>query len=108
MKVGENTMKLLQIENNQGFFLDEKSDRLPVHELDKKQLLWLVNQTLDDSIEIEFDEYDVDKLRNQAHQIVYKSVYEKLIALRERRREFVDTSERLYLADYEKYRQDAT
>ena len=101
-------MKLLQIENNQGFFLDNEGNFLPVHELDKKQLVWLVNQTLDDSIEIEFDEYDDGKLRNQAHQIVYKSVYEKLVALRERRREFVDKSERLYLVDYEKYREDAT
>ena len=101
-------MKLLQIEDNHGFFLTEEGDFSPVHELDKKRLLWLVNHTLDDSIEIEFDEYDDGKLRNQAHQIVYKSVYEKLVALRERRKEFVDTSERLYLADYEKYREDAT
>ena len=108
MKVEKNTMKLLQIENNQGFFLNEKGSLSPVHELDKKQLLWLVDQTLDDSIAIEFDEYDDGKLRNQAHQVVYKSVYEKLVALRERRREFVDTSERLYLADYEKYREDGT
>lgn len=100
-------MKLLQISNNQGFFLNEEGNHLPVHELDKKHLLWLVKQTLDDSIEIEFDEYDGDQLRNQAHQIVYKSVYEKLVALRDRRKEFVDTSERLYLADYEKYREDA-
>ena len=100
-------MKLLQIENNQGFFLNKEGKLSPVHELERKQLFWLVEQTLDDSIEVEFDEYDEGKLRNQAHQIVYKSVYEKLFDLRERRREFVDTSERLYLADYEKYREDA-
>jgi len=99
-------MKLLRIENNQGLFLDKEGKVSPVHTLGKKQLLWLVNQTLDDSVEVEYDDYDESQLRNQAHQIIYKSVYEKLVALRKRRKEFVDTSERLFLADYEKYRED--
>ena len=108
MKEGDDSMRLLRIENNQGFFLNDKGVLAPVHELDRIQLLRLVNLVLDDTTEIELDEYDDSKLRNQAHQIVYKSVYEKLADLRARRREFLDTSERLYLADYEKYREDST
>jgi len=102
-KEEENTMKLLKIENNQGFFLDDKDSYSPVNKLTKEQLLWLVKQTLSESNEIEFDEYNEDTLRNKAHQIVYKSVYRKLTALREGRKEFIDTSERLYLAEREKY-----
>jgi hypothetical protein len=105
MKTGESTMKLLQIDDNQGFFLDKNDKLLPVSKLDKNHLLWLVNQTLDANVEVTFDAFDPAKLRNQAHQIIYKSVYDKLTALREQRKDFVDTSERLYLTDYEKYRE---
>ena len=65
----------------------------------------MVNLTL--SKEVEFDEYDVEKILNQAHQIIYKSVYEKLSELSERKAEFVDQSERLFLQDYEKYKHGA-
>jgi hypothetical protein len=56
--------------------------------------------------EVEFDEYDVDKLKNKAHQIIYKSIVEKLQELKKRRKEHTDESERLYLAEYEKYRDE--
>ena len=56
--------------------------------------------------EIEFDEYNDEYLKNQAHQIIYKSVSEKLQGLRDRRQEFIDQSERLYLQEYEKYRDE--
>ena len=61
-----------------------------------------MNLTLDE--EVEFDEYNDTDLKNQAHQIVYKSVFEKLRELRERRKEFRDESERIYLQEYERYR----
>jgi hypothetical protein len=47
--------------------------------------------------------YDEEKLKNQAHQVVYKSIYSNLKALEDRRQEFIDESERLYLEDYKKY-----
>lgn len=95
-------MKLLKIENNLGHYLDESGNYETVDKLTKNQLLRLVNLTLDE--EVEFDEYDDSKIQNQAHQIVYKSVYEKLCDLKERKQEFTDESERLYLQEYEKYR----
>jgi len=98
-------MKLLQIDNSQGFFLDKDGQLVPINKLDKNHLLWLVDQSLDANVEVTFDIFDAEKLQNQAHQIIYKSVYDKLTALREQRKDFVDTSERLYLADYEKYRE---
>ena len=95
MKAGENTMKLLQIEQNQGSFLDKEGKFSPINMLDKNHLLWLVNQTLDANVEITFDPFDAEKLRNQAHQIIYKSVYAKLVALHAERKDFVDTSDAL-------------
>lgn len=97
-------MKLLKIEDNKGFFLRTEDKYLPLDELSKDDLLRLVSQTLEN--EVEFDLYDDDKLKNQAHQIIYKNVYEKLSALHARREEFFDESERLFLADYEKYKEE--
>ena len=97
-------MKLLKIEDNKGLFLKSEDDFLPVDELSKDDLLRLVSLSLEN--EVDFDEYDDDKLKNPAHQIVYKNVYEKLSALHARREEFFDESKRLYLADYEKYKED--
>jgi hypothetical protein len=60
-----------------------------------------MDKVLDSSGELE--PYDEEKLKNQAHQVVYKSIYSNLKALEDRRQEFIDESERLYLEDYKKY-----
>lgn len=98
-------MKLLKIESSQGLFLGENNEYLPVDKLTKEQLLRLVNLTLNE--EVEFDAYEIEKLLNHAHQIVYKSVYDKLSELSGRKAEFIDQSERLFLEDYEKYKHGA-
>jgi hypothetical protein len=56
---------------------------------------------------VEFDDYDEKAIKNQAHQIIYKSIVQKLRTLRDRRKEFIDESARLFLEDYEKYRDDS-
>ena len=95
-------MKALKIENSKGFFLTEGGKYETVDKVDKVILLKLVNAALEDSFE--FDEYDEENLRNQAHQIIYKSISEKLKDLHSRRNEFRDESERLFLDAYEKYK----
>jgi hypothetical protein len=47
-------------------------------------------------------------IKNQAHQLIYKSIAQKLGALRKRRQEFIDESARLFLTEYEKYRKDTS
>ncbi|MDD2582024.1 MAG: hypothetical protein PHR66_08535 [Desulfuromonadaceae bacterium] len=95
-------MKALKIEHNQGHFLTEENGYETVDKIDKVILLRLVNLALEDEFEI--DEYDEDVLRNQAHQIIYKSLSEKLNNLHQKRNQFRDESERLYLEEYEKYK----
>ncbi len=102
MAKGGRGMKLLKIENNQGFFLKEQSDYAPIDKITKDDLLRLVDLTLED--EACFDEFSEENVKNQAHQIIYKNIYEKLNGLKERRKEFMDKSDRLYLQEYEKYR----
>ena len=61
-------MMLLKIENNQGLFLGDSGEYLPIDKIDKERLLKLVGLALED--DAEFDEYDEEKLKNQAHQII--------------------------------------
>lgn len=102
MSIGEVGMKALKIENYQGHFLTEDDDYETVDKIDKAILLRLVNLALEDGFEI--DDYDGGELRNQAHQIIYKSISEKLNDLHQKRNQFRDESERLYLDEYEKYK----
>jgi len=95
-------MKALKIENNQGHFVTEAGDYETVDKIDKAVLLRLVNMALEDGFEI--DAFDEEKLKNQAHQIIYKSIGEKLTDLHQRRNQFRDESDRLYLEAYEKYK----
>ena len=104
---GKDAMKLLKIEGSQGYFLDENGDFETVDKLTKEDLLRLVDLTLEED-KVEFDEYDDETLKNQAHRIIYKSISEKLQGLGNRRQEFKDESERLYLQEYERYRDDVS
>lgn len=103
MKAGGAAMKLLKVENNFGHFLDKSGDFQPIDRITKEDLLNLVNLILYEDVEL--DEYDEKKIKNQAHQIVYKSIYEKLRGISERKQEFIDESERAYLAEYERYKE---
>lgn len=97
-------MKLLKIEDNLGHFLGVDSAFTPVDRITKEDLLRLVDLTL--TQHVEFDDYDGGAIKNQAHQILYRSIYEKLLGLRDRKQAFTDESERLYLQEYEKYRKE--
>lgn len=99
---GGNFMKLLKIKDHQGFYSVDGESFAPINKIDKNDLLKLVDQALED--DATYDEYSEELLKNQAHQIIYKSIYEKLKALSDSKDEFIDESERLYLKEYEKYR----
>ena len=94
-------MKLLRIGDSAGHYLNSQGEYSPIDKITKQDLLRLVNLTLAE--EVEFDQFDEEAIRNLAHRIIYKSVSEKLVGLRDRRQEFTDQSKRLYLQEYEKY-----
>lgn len=99
-------MKLLKISDNSGHYLLPDGSYVPMDKLTKEDLLRLVNLVLAGSVE--FDAYDEKLVKNQAHQIIYKSVYEKLKNISERREEFLDESARQYLKEYERYKPENT
>jgi hypothetical protein len=106
MKKGSVDMQLLKIDNNLGHFLDGSGGFQSIDRITKEELLRLVGLTLTE--EVEFDEYDEKRVKNQAHQIVYKSIFEKLRELKDRKEEFLDESARLYLAEHERYKDETS
>ena len=96
-------MKILKIENNQGYFSIDGSEYELIDKINKEALLALVNIALD--TEVEIDEYDDELIKNQAHQILYKNISEKIAKLNQERDDFKDDTERLFLPEYEKYKQ---
>jgi hypothetical protein len=96
-------MQLLRINENRGYFMKEGGGYEALDKLTKEDLLRLVEDTLTDP-QASFDEFQADALQNQAHQIIYRSVYGKLSELADRREEFTDEAERLYLEEYDRYR----
>lgn len=97
-------MKLLKTEDSKGYFYVSDEEYLPMDKLSKSALLKLVDLTLENDIEM--DEYDENEIKHQAHQVIYKSVFNKLNSLDNRKQEFIDESERMFLAEYEKYDSD--
>jgi hypothetical protein len=95
-------MKALKIESSQGYFLTEENTYETVDKIDKTILVRLVSLALEDCFDI--DQYDEIQLKNQAHQIIYKSISEKLNDLHQKRQQFSDESENLYKEEYEKYK----
>lgn len=94
-------MKLLKIEDNRGFYRTSDGQFKEVDEMTKESLLWIIERILDTTVEL--DEYDDEALKNQAHQVIYRSVFNNLKALLDRRDEFKDDAERLFLEDYKRY-----
>jgi hypothetical protein len=96
-------MKLLKISENLGQFLTVNGDYSSIDKINKDDLLRLVDWTLGEG-DVELDSYDDQKIKNQAHQVIYKSIFQKLSDLGKRKQEFVDESARLFLDEYERYR----
>lgn len=99
-------MKLLRVNEHAGEFLDSAGTYVSIDKISKDDLLRLVSQTLEEH-EVEFDPYDESVIKNPAHQIIYKSVSQKLIDLRGRKDTFRDESARLFLEDYDRYRNES-
>lgn len=98
-------MKALKIESNKGYFLNASNEFKPIDEITKDDLMQLLDRILKE--ETEMDEFKAEQIGNQAHQIIYKSIYEKMKALDLSRNQFKDESDRKYLEAIKKYQSEA-
>lgn len=97
-------MKYLKIDDNKGYFLQQKDSTpewIEIDKISKDNLLSLLNSAISDDFEM--DVYDEAKLANKAHQIIYKSVVEKFTDLIAMKSKFKDESESYYKEALEKY-----
>ena len=94
-------MKTLKIEDGKGLYLTGSGEYLEIDKIDKDGLYHLVDLALESECEV--DEFSPDLIPNQAHQIIYRNIHEKITELMDRKEEFRDRSERLYLNEYERY-----
>lgn len=95
---------MLKIDKNQGWFQKADGEYEKIDEITKEDLLRIMENILNEDVLME--EYDEEKLKNQAHQVVYKSIYTNLKSLNDRKEEFKDNIERLYQDQYTKYNTD--
>ncbi|HEX7048297.1 MAG TPA: hypothetical protein VF275_12070 [Gammaproteobacteria bacterium] len=95
-------MKILKIDNNQGFFLDVDDSYRSVDKIDKERLLAIINRVVEN--EVTFDHPTEENLKNQAHKVIYQSLFKKLSDLVARKEQLKDESERAYLKEYERYK----
>lgn len=102
MKKEDKAMKILEINNGNGFFrIEDGGDLLPIDTIDKNGLLKLLDLFLDN--EVELDSPDDHGLSNQAHAIIYRGIFDKLMQLATEKSRFKDESETLYLEEIKKY-----
>lgn len=94
--------KILEIRDNKGFFRVSAKDKWKeIDAIDKDALMAVLDTFL--RSEVDMDPPDDKKLPNQAHQIIYKSVFAKLTTLQQNKSKFKDESDRKYLKEIQKY-----
>lgn len=103
---GGHRMKCLKIEENKVLFTVNNADWFPIDEITKDHLLILLDLAINNDFEM--DAFDASKIANQAHQIIYKNIYDKFIDLTRNKTRFSDESEALYKEAIEKYKRTTT
>ena len=96
-------MKYLKIDENKGYFSNDGTNWTSIDQIDKNDLLTLLDRALEDGFEM--DEFDKAKIANPAHQIIYKNVYDRFAEIVSNRSRFSDESQNLYKDAIEKYSQ---
>lgn len=99
-------MKCLKIENDKGFYLNEKNEWSELDKINKEGLLYLLNIILDSKEPVEMDQYDDNKIKNPGHRIIYKNIYNKFSNALAQRNQFTDEKESLYKDAINKYSQE--
>ena len=96
-------MIALKINNGKGYFKNSKDDFQLIEEINKDELLWLIDKAINED-EFIMDSYDENILQNKAHQIIYKHVLEKLNGIIESRVETTLEIENLFKEEIEKFK----
>ena len=98
-------MKYLKIEDNKGYFLKQEKEQVDlwveIDKISKEDLMNLLESAI--STDFEIDEYIEENIAHKAHQIVYKSIFEKFTDLINNKKSFIDECDSQYRSAIEKY-----
>lgn len=97
-------MKNLRINDGKGEFSLDGVEYKPLDELNKDDLLALLDIALNLEQEMEMDEYDSDVITHPAHKIIYKNIHDKLKEVVANKQQFTDDANELYQEAYDKYK----
>lgn len=101
LRKGKGLMKYFKIKNNQVYFLNQENKEIALDQITKEDLLFLINKAFDE--DFEFDKYDSDKIKNQAHNLIYKNIENKFSEVIAQKDEIIDEVNNLYKAAIDKY-----
>lgn len=104
MNETKKVMKYLKIEDNKAFFIKDKAqpeDWTEIDKIEKNDLLKILDYAAEEDFEM--DEFDEANLGHKAHQIIYKSLHEKLNIFLENKERFKDQTDGIYKEELEKY-----
>jgi len=97
-------MKYLVIDRSLAYYTVDASvqpNKL-IDKITKEDLMKLVELSLTDDFEM--DPFDEKKLKNAAHAIIYKNIYQKLQALKKQKNKFMDEKAAMYRKAIEDYK----
>ena len=95
-------MKCLKVEGRRGLF-NRKGEFLPLDQITKEDILDLLDIATNPDEPFEMDSLEDNPIDNEAHSIIYKSLYSKFTDLLNNRTRFHDESANVYKAALEKY-----
>ena len=104
MKKEGKIMKCLEIRNGKGLFRNKNEDMLPLDQIKKDDLMFLLDIATSADEVFEMDDMNKNPIENQAHKIIYSDLYDKFSELLNNKRRFLDESENMYKDALQKYR----
>jgi len=96
-------MKILKIDETLGHYSLDGVTYKTINEINKEDLLRLVDLALESDVVI--DDFNESLIKDPAHQIIYKNISEKIKDLQQKKNDYKDETDRLYLKEYKKYQE---
>ena len=101
---GETIMNYLKISNGKGSFRNKDGEYKEIDTITKEDILYLLDEATDSTSNFEMDEITDDSIKNEAHKIIYKSIYSKFSNLLSNKKQFLDECDGLYKDALQKYK----
>lgn len=97
-------MIYLKIENGKGYFINSNEGKCEIDTIRKEDILFLLDKATDSSVAFEMDSVSNNSIQNEAHKIIYQSLFRKFNELLSNKNRFLDESEALFKDAFQKYK----